>query len=115
MRDMTDLFKRQDAFREKAREALPFAKAYEVNVSDGDGGYPYRLTVSPLTPGHEGRSELSFTFFDDADLRRVLMSLGRGTQEALERRAAALAAEHQSVKAEIEAQASALARLEAER
>lgn len=92
-----------------ARAALPGVTWYDISVSGGYGGLPFRLKVPDEAPGRIGGE---YTFFDERDLRRLMLALAGRTRGALELRVSALAAKFDEAKEAVEKQAQALAELE---
>ncbi len=56
----------------------------------GEGGLPHRLELPGEMPGMASIpfEEHGWTFYDEAELRRLMLAIGRRALEALERRAA---------------------------
>lgn len=98
-----------DRHEQMARTAMPLAEKGHIEVSGGAHGMPWRLEVPDGAPGNISGL---YTFFDERDLRRLLLALGRRAQFALERVRDARATGLAEANAAVERQAQALADLE---
>ena len=98
-----------DRLHAVALGAIPSLKSYDIKLTIGSGGMPHRVEYPADTPGHVGGE---YTFFDERELRRMAVVLGREVQAALQSRADALVAHLDAVKAMVAAQAQAVAEVE---
>ena len=100
-------------------EAVPELEWHEVRATEGRDGLPNTLVVGGVFTV-EGKAENepdvkpAFTFFDDRDLRRIALGLGRKRQADLEATIAHRERGLAEMKASAAAQAEACAKVEGE-